>query len=779
VKQGPDHADCWAMLSWLYRAEYTHGYNARPDAMDRALAAARRAVNLAPSSQLAHAALASSHFFRGEIGEFRAEAERALALNRMQGYTTAFLGLHFAYSGDWEHGCAVVEKALHLNPNHPGWFWLPLAMNAYRAHEGQRALEYTSKINMPGLWTAQVALAVVNSQLGQMEQARRALRDLLAIRPDFAAKAREELRIWWQPEMVEQMLSDLRKAGLGAPQAVVAPLPASGTAPARTASGESRTDEGFWVAVLPFKYTGGNADLTGLPEGLTEDIVMGLSRFSYLRVMSRSATLRTASDAEARSAGKELGARYVMEGSLRHAGSKVRIAVQLVDTNSGAHLWAENYERAFNPEAVFELQDDIAPRIVSTCGDSFGVLARSISDAVRGKASGQLTPYEALMRGFGYHHRLTAEEHAEARELLERAVEKAPGNADCWAMVSWVYSHEYGHGFNPRPGSLDRSLAASRRAVELAPSNHLAQQALAVALFFRKEKTSCLNAAERALALNPWDGSNEAIFLITFTGDWERGCALIKRSMELNPHHPGWYWVVLGVNEYRTSNYRGAVDAAVKAAAPDIHWTSFLRAAAYGQLGESNAAQEALHQLLAIKPDYAAEAREDLGKWFESELVEHIIGGLRKAGLDVPGESWRYDPMQSDPANLHDFAARYTTAWCSQDPTNVAECYSVTGSLTVNGGTAAVGRNAIAEVARSFMTKFPDMRVIMDKLLLQGDRVEYHWTLIGTNTGPGGTGNQVRISGFELWQIGEDGLIATSQGHFDAAEYRRQLEKGI
>ena len=113
--------------------------------------------------------------------------------------------------------------------------------------------------------------------------------------------------------------------------------------------------------------------------------------------------------------------------------------------------------------------------------------------------------------------------------------------------------------------------------------------------------------------------------------------------------------------------------------------------------------------------------------------------------------------MQSDPANLHDFAARYTTAWCSQDPTKVAECYSVTGSLTVNGGTAAVGRNAIAEVARSFMTTFPDMRLIMDKLLLQGDRVEYHWTLICTNTGRGGTGNQVRVSGFELWQIGEDG----------------------
>jgi tetratricopeptide (TPR) repeat protein len=126
--------------------------------MDRSLAAARRAVSLAPSSQLAHAALASAHFFRHEYGEFRAEAERALALNHMQGYTTAFLGLHYTYSGDWEYGCAIVEKALQLNPNHPGWFWLPLAMNAYRLHDGKRALEYALKVNMPSLWTAQVAL---------------------------------------------------------------------------------------------------------------------------------------------------------------------------------------------------------------------------------------------------------------------------------------------------------------------------------------------------------------------------------------------------------------------------------------------------------------------------------------------------------------------------------------------------------------------------------------------------------------------------------------------
>jgi len=135
--------------------------------------------------------------------------------------------------------------------------------------------------------------------------------------------------------------------------------------------------------------------------------------------------------------------------------------------------------------------------------------------------------------------------------------------------------------------------------------------------------------------------------------------------------------------------------------------------------------------------------------------------------------------MEPDPAELRDFAARYTAAWCSQNAASVAAFYSPGGSLTINGGVPAVGRSAITEAAQSFMTAFPDMRVVMDDIVMQEGLAHYHWTLTGANTGPGGTGRRVRISGFEVWQIGADGLIAASQGHFDAGEYQRQLEHGV
>ena len=134
--------------------------------------------------------------------------------------------------------------------------------------------------------------------------------------------------------------------------------------------------------------------------------------------------------------------------------------------------------------------------------------------------------------------------------------------------------------------------------------------------------------------------------------------------------------------------------------------------------------------------------------------------------------------MMPERARLQDFAKRYTAAWCSQNASSVAAFFVPNGSLSVNGA-PAVGRRAITEVAQGFMTAFPDMQLLMDDLLIQGDRAVYHWTLIGTNTGPGGTGHRVRISGFEVWQFGEDGLIAESQGHFDGAAYQRQLERGV
>ena len=127
-------------------------------------------------------------------------------------------------------------------------------------------------------------------------------------------------------------------------------------------------------------------------------------------------------------------------------------------------------------------------------------------------------------------------------------------------------------------------------------------------------------------------------------------------------------------------------------------------------------------------------------------------------------------------SELDDFASRYAKAWCSQNPESVAAFFAENGSLSINDGPPAVGRAAIAKEGQAFMTTFPDMVVTFDKLEPRQDAIAFHWTLTGTNTGPGGAGKRVRISGYELWKIDNDGLIGESKGHFDSAEYDRQLK---
>ena len=128
-----------------------------------------------------------------------------------------------------------------------------------------------------------------------------------------------------------------------------------------------------------------------------------------------------------------------------------------------------------------------------------------------------------------------------------------------------------------------------------------------------------------------------------------------------------------------------------------------------------------------------------------------------------------------DEARLKDFATRYTAAWCSQDAASVAAFFAEDGSLKINDGAPSVGREAITTAAQGFMTAFPDMVVAMDSVSLEGDGAVYRWTLTGTNTGPGGTGRSVRISGHEEWRFNEDGLVQESKGRFDEDEYQRQL----
>jgi TolB-like protein/tetratricopeptide (TPR) repeat protein len=406
--------------------------------------------------------------------------------------------------------------------------------------------------------------------------------------------------------------------------------------------GESvSSDETPWIAVLPFKVQTADSDLENFADGLTEDISNGLSDFSYLLVLSRNAVSGlTAESIDVRQIGKELGARYVLQGALRKAGSTTRITAQLVDAQNGTQIWAETFDRELSGSGILAMQDEITDRIVATVADPAGVVVRTLAAPADRKAPGDLTPYEAVLRYFLFQQRISADDHLITRTALERAVELDPGYADGWNSLSLIYQQEFMNNLNPQPDSLERALVAGQRAVDLDPASSRAHFALAQARYFLRDVGAFLVHAERAIELNPRNTDTMAMvgIMMGYAGDWERSVELTTRAMALNPQHAGWYYFNTFFNEYRQGRYSEALTIAQKINLPDYWASPMALAISHAQLGHEAAARSAADDLLRIWPTFEQDYYQlGLVNWMyaQPELVELINEGLYKAGIHL------------------------------------------------------------------------------------------------------------------------------------------------
>jgi serine/threonine protein kinase/tetratricopeptide (TPR) repeat protein len=392
-----------------------------------------------------------------------------------------------------------------------------------------------------------------------------------------------------------------------------------------------------WIAVPAFKPKGADPDLEALADGLTDDITTGLCRFSYLSVLGASDNSSDSGDGSGHVGGP--GARYVLEGSVRRARDTVRVNVQLRDTSTGAHLWAEAYDQRLGEAGIFEIQDEISARVVATVADGYGVLVRSLEADLAGRPDSELAASDWVLRLLAYRQRIAPAEHLQLRSGLERAVEQEPGLADAWACLAQIYLDEAAFGFNVLENPLDRALSAARRAVELDRTSQLGCQVLAQTHFFRRDIHAFRPMAERAMQLNPLDSNTIGILglMIVHTGEFERGARLTRRAMELNPRHAGWYHFGPIWEHFHKREYEKAIEHANSVDMPGNFWPYLVVAAACGHLGRHAEAEAAVRDILALDPEFAAHARQNIESWhFASGLFERIVEGLRKAGLAVP-----------------------------------------------------------------------------------------------------------------------------------------------
>ena len=397
--------------------------------------------------------------------------------------------------------------------------------------------------------------------------------------------------------------------------------------------------EELWIAVLPFKSSG-DAEMESFANGLGEEITTGLSRFRYLSVIASASAERLKGEmGDERTLGAKLGARYVLQGSMRKGGSSIRVTAQLVDVQTGTQLWAETYNRDLQASTIFDVQDDIAARIVATVADSYGVLVHSLREATQQKDDADFTPVEWKFQCFAYREQITPSNHAALKSRLERAVERDDRQSDLWACLAQIYFDEYAFGFPSGETSLDRALAAARRGVELDRANQFAMVVLAQTHFFRQDLAAFGAAAERAMALNPLNTDALGILglQIVHTGEFERGTAIVRRAMELNPNHAGWMHFAPLWDHFHRGEYEQALECANRVDVPGLFWPYLAMASACGHLGRRAEAAAAVRDLLALDPEFAAHARSNVATWhFASGLMDSILDGLRKAGLWIP-----------------------------------------------------------------------------------------------------------------------------------------------
>jgi TolB-like protein/class 3 adenylate cyclase/Flp pilus assembly protein TadD len=392
------------------------------------------------------------------------------------------------------------------------------------------------------------------------------------------------------------------------------------------------------VAVLPFTNLSGDPEQEYFSDGLTDDIITALSRFRDLFVIARNSTFRyKGKSVDVRELNRDLGARYVVEGSVRRARARLRVTVQLLDAKDGTHLWADTYDRDLSAVDIFAVQDEITEQVVGAISGNYGVISRARFAKIKEKPTDNLDAYECVLRvGAYYRDNYVAPEHAKVRDCLERAVKSDPGYATAWASLASLYTDEHRFNHNPRPDPLGRALDAAQRAIDADPTSQDAHNALAQAYFHRHELDPFLAETERALALNP----NNADVLAQLGDklqivDDPRGILLVRKAMKLDPFHPTWFNLPIAAHHFDKGEYEEALVAARKINIPGSFWPQIHLAAIYGELGRLSEARSAVEELLRIYPGFTTETYvEEAEKWnVPKDRIPRWREALRKAGV--------------------------------------------------------------------------------------------------------------------------------------------------
>jgi adenylate cyclase len=404
-------------------------------------------------------------------------------------------------------------------------------------------------------------------------------------------------------------------------------LPATAVGDRESASPRDRPA----IAVLPFDNMSGDREQDYFSDGITEDIITELSRIPALLVIARNSSFTYKGKAtKVQDVCRDLGVRYVLEGSVRKSGSRIRVTAQLIDGSSGGHLWAERYDRELAD--IFAVQDDVTEQIVRALeirlSDTHGAAPSSRLE------TGNPEAYDCVLRGREQYRSFSKEGNAVARRLYEKAIALDPSYAEAYAGLAETHLHDWFLGSSE---GLARAFELAQTAKRLNPYLPLVYEALSSVHLFKRQHDEAIAAAKRWVEIEPGDAEAYANLagILQFAGEPERVRGLIEKAKRLNPFHPFYYNLYVGQACFTMHRFEEAAELIKRSIAhnPESLPSHFYLAACYGQLGEEARARDALAEVRRISPDFSIARLQAIAAYRRATDLDLLIGGLREAGL--------------------------------------------------------------------------------------------------------------------------------------------------
>ncbi len=468
---------------------------------------------------------------------------------------------------------------------------------------------------------------------------------------DFAYAGRHRLKniskpvdIWCWPTAAARPLK--RRAGRrGMITAVAALVVAIVLAITWTALHDDAADaipSGPRIAVIPFENLSGNPEDAFFSDGLTKDINAHLSKFSNLFVIAPSSVREFANNANCEAIRDDLRADYILEGTVQRSQDNLRVTTTVTDTKTCRQLDAPGpFDRDLSADNILDIQLEIASKVVAEVGSADAPLFNAeVQKLIRGKAPDSLAAYECVLLSYWFYETFEPDRHRKARACLENAVEIDPDYSLAWSRLAFSYIESKKYAIDTPAEWAVLARDAANRAIAIDPDNPDAYYALAILTqMTSQDLTEFRNFADRTVNLNP----NDAFLLadlgtwMGYAGQWTTAKDWVARSMQLNPKHQSWLWQTWHLDHFLRGEYKQSRDYALRMNLPNNYMVQASLTAAYAMNGEQAKAEATLARVLELRPNYGEDPRAPFrARGMPQELIEGLMEGLRKAGLDVP-----------------------------------------------------------------------------------------------------------------------------------------------